>query len=185
MGIASRPPGCHARCARAAGGHRAAFSCPLPACAAGTVTSSPSPAGALVLSASASLKSCGCAGSAFSELAPNCLCLREPQLLLEALDLERLLAHQRLQCRRIVRQIGSAWRCRLGHASIDIADLRVGALPHVQSFCSTTPCDIPAGARRSAHVSAHDRSKFRAKSWSGQRDSNPRPPAPKAGGDPR
>ena len=34
---------------------------------------------------------------------------RQPQLLFEPLDLERLLAHQRLQRSRIVRQIGRAW----------------------------------------------------------------------------
>ena len=34
---------------------------------------------------------------------------RQPQLLLETLDLERLLTYQRLQRSRIVRQIGRAW----------------------------------------------------------------------------
>ena len=57
------------------------------------------------------LRGIGLLGAGAKLLVPG-----EPQLLLEALDLERLLAHQRLQCRRIVRQIGSAWRCRLGHA---------------------------------------------------------------------
>ena len=47
---------------------------PLARLCAGTVISSPPPTGALALSTSASLNSWGCAGSVFSELAPNCLC---------------------------------------------------------------------------------------------------------------
>lgn len=46
---------------------------------------------------------------AFSELAPKRLCVASRNSSLETLDLERLLAYQRLQRNRIVRQIGRAW----------------------------------------------------------------------------
>ncbi len=71
--------------------------------------SSASGAGGIAPSTSASLNSCPWSRIGLLGAGAKPLVRRQPQLLLETLDLERLLAYQRLQRRRIVRQIGRAW----------------------------------------------------------------------------